>query len=224
MFVAPTEPEALKRLGSAVNMVPERHGVDYLWPAQGGWAGVQRKEIGDFRASVDDGRLARELAQMDGLVFRWVLLEGTPRFTTDNHMIVPRRATAWTRERWEGALAAVQLKGAMLAQSADVADTARVLAVLKEWSKKERHSTLATRPGPVSLWGKPEHRDFQLHILQGFDGIGPELAGAIIDAFNGVPLAWTVDADALKQVKGLGPKKIAKLMGALANPGMNDGE
>lgn len=218
MFVAPTEPDVLKTIADAVNMTPERHGVDYLWPAQGSWAGVQRKEVGDLRNSVEDGRLTRELAQMDALAFKWVLVEGAVKFTADGTMIMSSpRQQPWTRHRWEGTIARIQQLGAWIAYSADVRDSVRVIEILREWSKKPRHGTLTTRPGPVSLWGKPGHREFQIHILQGFDGIGPELAGKIVDKFGGVPLAWTVSAAQLQTVDGMGKVKARKLLDALAD-------
>jgi ERCC4-type nuclease len=51
--------------------------------------------------------------------------------------------------------------------------------------------------------------------LQGFDGIGPELAERIVDHFGRVPLSWTVGEGELAKVKGLGKKKVAKMVKVL---------
>lgn len=214
MFVAPTEPAALRALG-IVNMLPERHGVDFLWPCQGSWAGVQRKEIGDLLNSAQDGRLGKELAQMTALVHKWVLIEGTIRFGPDGSLMAGRGFVDWTRAKWEGLLAAIQESGCKITMSADVRDTARVIGVLKKWAAKKRHGSLSTRPGPMSVWGKADSREWQMHFLQGIPGIGPDTAANILDAFGGVPLRWTVGESELKKVKGLGPKKIAAMMEAV---------
>jgi len=67
MLVAPTEPMTLKALGT-VSLVPEDYGSDFLWASPVfGLVGVQRKEASDFVASVMDGRLDKELAQMKQL-------------------------------------------------------------------------------------------------------------------------------------------------------------
>jgi ERCC4-type nuclease len=220
MFAAPTEPPALKALANTVSMLPERYGVDYLWPAQGKFVGVQRKEVTDLLASVQDGRLARELAQMQNLLFRWLVIEGPVRFTSEGVLIAGTGfGQQWTREQWEGLIASVQLRGCWITSSANVGDTGRVLGILKRWSMKPRHASMHTRSGPVSLFGKPDNRDWQIHLLQGFEGIGYELAGRILDHFGGIPLQWTVSAGELKEIVGLGPKKIATMMGAFSNGG-----
>jgi hypothetical protein len=52
-------------------------------------------------------------------------------------------------------------------------------------------------------------------LLQGFDGIGAGVAGDIFDHFGRVPLRWDAGRDELLAVKGLGPKRVDKLLGSL---------
>jgi ERCC4-type nuclease len=51
--------------------------------------------------------------------------------------------------------------------------------------------------------------------LQGFDGIGPEVAGRIYDEFKGVPLMWTVDEIDLMAVKGVGAIRAERMIRSL---------
>ncbi len=51
-----------------------------------------------------------------------------------------------------------------------------------------------------------------MHVLQGFDGVGPQLAGRIYDEFKRMPLRWDVTREELAAVHGLGPKKLEALM------------
>jgi len=53
------------------------------------------------------------------------------------------------------------------------------------------------------------------HILQGFPGVGPELAGRMVDHFEGVPLTWTHAIDELMEVEGVGKKKAEGMVNAL---------
>jgi Holliday junction resolvasome RuvABC DNA-binding subunit len=61
-----------------------------------------------------------------------------------------------------------------------------------------------------------DSRDWALHLLQGFEGIGPDLAAAIFDHFEGVPFRWNVEgAKGLMEVPGIGKGRAEKLWGAL---------
>src|SRR5512139_620381 len=87
MMIAPTEPAALRALGT-VKLTPERFGVDIMWGSTvTGLCGIQRKEISDFFASMTDGRLAKERAQMQGLDLRVLVIEGRPMWTTEGVLV-----------------------------------------------------------------------------------------------------------------------------------------
>ena len=59
MLISPSEPAAIRALGTTCD-IPERHGCDVLFVAHGGYWGVQRKELKDFVASVNDDRLGKD--------------------------------------------------------------------------------------------------------------------------------------------------------------------
>ena len=209
-MVAGTEPAALKKLGRSSNL-PEKYGVDVLWSAHGELCGVQRKEVKDLLASVRDGRLGKELAQMKGLGFRALCIEGVAQWTTEGQM-VKQYGEPWSREQWTGLLLTVQMRGCWVLESSSVPDTARVVAECIRWSEKTEHKSLLSRPGAVASWGTtPDDRDFAVHVLQGFPGIGPELAARIYDRFGRLPFTLSCTDEELRAVDGLGPKKIKQL-------------
>lgn len=214
MLVAPTEPHALKKLGT-VSSRPERMGVDFLFSAGGQWCGVQRKEISDLIASVHDGRLQREAAQMQGLSKRMLVVEGKLQWTMDGVLMGKGFGRDWTLQMHRGILWSLQDRGIWVAGSDDHNGTASCILHFEAWCKKAKHTALTRRPGPESLWGSPDNRDFGMHLLMGIDGIGPEMAGAIYDEFGGVPMAWTVGEDDLTRIKGIGKVKAGKLLAAL---------
>ena len=67
-----------------------------------------------------------------------------------------------------------------------------------------------------SIRGTRDSRSWALHLIQGFEGIGPTVAGAIFDHFGGVPFRWNVDGvEELMGVKGVGEKRAKALWRAL---------
>lgn len=214
-MVAPTEPRIIRSLGN-VSSVPERHGADILFPANGGLVAVQRKELSDLIASVHDGRLGKELQQMkSGIAVGILVVEGRPRWSSDG-VLLRDYGMPWTRQAHRNLLYSVQANGVWVEATDDANDTVVAVLNLHEYLKKNRHSSLLRRPGPVSPWGKASNQEWAAHLLQGFDGVGPELAARIVEKFGRPPLAWTCVEDELREIKGLGPKKAAGLLAALA--------
>lgn len=220
-MIAPTEPLPIRALGR-VHSLPEKRGVDVLFPAGGRMVGVQRKEIHDLVASVHDGRLHREAQMIGGcladgrLGIAVLVVEGRFTWTCDGEWVEP--GWRWTRRQHRGLLWSVRAKGIWVEATSDVADTADLCRDLEKWAAKDRHSSLDRRPGPTGLWGKATTREYALHVLQSFDGVGPELAGRIVDHFGRLPIGWLVTAADLAEISGIGKVKAKKLIGALEQP------
>lgn len=219
VYVAPTEPVALKKVGRS-SLMPERFGVDVMWGARGVKVGVQRKEWKDLIASVEDGRWAREIPMMTGrLGEAWVVVEGWPQVDAGGRIVDKRFGRAWTEGMVRGVLWAAMREGVKVDRTADVAGTVAWVRGLVGWTRKAKHSSAVARPGPAGMWGHREDRDWGVHLLQGLDGVGPELAGRIWDHFGGVPWRWDVGVDGLCAVDGIGKKKAEKMMRALGGAG-----
>lgn len=214
LVVAPTEPPQFRKIADVVSMAPERMGVDALWKSEAwGMVGVQRKEVRDLVASVADGRLAREVAQMQRLGLAVLMIEGSARFTMDGVLI--DGFTRWTKEQHRGIIRSVQSRGIWVEGTGNVGDTVEAVQSLMKWTEKRSHNSLDRRPKPSGAWGKATERDFASHLLQGVDGVGPGLAEAILDHFGKVPWAWECTHEELLAVKGMGPKTAEKLWHAL---------
>jgi ERCC4-type nuclease len=213
MLVSPTEPAPLRALGKT-SPRPECFGVDYLFPAYGlGPVGVQRKETGDLLASVYDGRLGRELAQMAGLGIKVLLCEGETHWTTDGFLVSTSRR--WTRSQHDGLLWSVQLHGCWLAQTSDMGDTAEWLERFGRWLLKKGHNGVLTRTSPKpGMWGTRESKEWGIHVLMGIEGMGYELAERVWEEY-GLPLRWTIGRDEFMAVEGIGPKKADRFLEAL---------
>jgi ERCC4-type nuclease len=215
MFVSAAEPKSLQGLGT-YSPLPEVYGSDFLISCPVGLVGIQRKEIHDLIASRADGRLARELAQMKQLDIGVLLVEGRLKWTTDGTLSTSR--SKWTRNQHLGLLFSIQSTGIWVNSSDSITESREYLSRLEMWMMKEKHAGLNTRPKPTTAWGNVTDRDWGIHVIQSFDGIGPGVAGAIFDRF-GVPLRWTVTKEDLESVAGVGPKRAAKMWRTLNGQG-----
>lgn len=221
MLIAPTEPLPIRALGR-VHSLPEKRGVDVLFAAGGRMVGIQRKEIHDLVASVHDGRLHREAQMIGGcladgrLGIAVLVVEGRPTWTIDGEWV--EQGWRWTRRQHRGLLWSVRAKGIWVETTSDAHDTADLCRDLEKWAAKDRHQSLDRRPGPTGLWGKATTREYALHVLQGFEGVGPELATRIVDHFGRLPIGWLVTAAELEEISGIGKVKAKKLIGALEQP------
>ncbi len=200
MLVSPTE-QKLRSLGKSSSL-PEKYGSDFLFPSVNGLVGVQRKELKDLVASLHDGRFAKELGQMGSLSLGIVLIEGEIRWTRDGQLMGMRGE--FTRAQLYGVLFSTMASGLWVIQTHSLEETGIILPLIEKWLQKKRHGTLSNRPNAKGEWGSVTSREWGVHFLQGFQGIGAEVAGRIWDHFGGVPVAWNVGREELERVKGVG--------------------
>lgn len=213
ILVSPTEPLSIRQIGK-VSTVPEKYGSDILLIDGKHRIGIQRKEVTDLVASLYDGRLTRVMALMKELSQRFLFIEGRMSFTTDRELIHP--GSRITKAQIYGVLLSVQvIHNVNLMFTTNLLDTADTIRIIEKWLSKSEHNSLMTRPKPVSSWGTRTSRDWALHILQGFPGIGASSAGSIFDHFGRVPLKWDCTPQQLGEVGGIGKKRTEELFKAL---------
>ena len=215
MLISPSEPQRLRDLGSTSSQ-PEKHGADFLILGKTYRIGVQRKQFpGDLLASLADGRLYSQLPYLAELEQAMVLVEGYGKWTEDGELI-SNQFHKFTLPQMYGLFSTIMFEfGIPVYQVKNIAATESYLIALETWASKTKHSSLKTRPGPTGdSWGTSD-RHFAMHILQGFPGVGPELAGRMIDHFGTLPLSWDVSLDELLEVPGVGQKKAVTMYEAL---------
>ena len=211
ILVSPAEPATLRKIGET-SALCETLGADFLIPTSGGLVGIQRKEVRDLVASLRGDRIARELGQSAALVRCVLVVEGDWGWGRNGES---RTVPGFLRPQYDGFCLSIQNHGWWICTSDSMAGTARLVKQIESWFQKTSHTSLAGRPNHRGAWGTTRNRDFAVHLLQSFDGIGVEQAGRIWDHFQGVPLAWTVDKDEMMRVAGIGPGRVAKLLDAL---------
>lgn len=209
MLISPTEPDKLKALGK-VSSAPERYGCDVLILEGKGLTGVQRKKFPeDLISSMADGRMSTLLGKMEPLERRLLVLEGYGRWTSEGELVSRSR---FTKAQMFGVTFSLAFEfGVEVLRVRDIAEMIEMLVELEWWCQKEKHHSLVRRPNPRSDgWRRRTDEAWEVHLLQGFPGVGPELAGRIVDHYEGIPMMW-VDGVDLTDVAGIGKVRAEKM-------------
>ncbi len=218
MLISPSESPTLRALGTSTWRC-EDYGADIMWYARKRSFGVQRKALKDLVASVDDGRLSKEILQMQSLDVAVLIVEsgerggGMPREGPGGQLMgLGGYGRAWTGRQLRGVLWGVMDRGVRVEWTRDEPETIARVLELEAWSRKERHESARGRgSAPRDVFGKRGSREYGVWVMQGWPGVGVELAGRMWDEFGGVPLQMRegVGVAELMKVKGVG-KTVAK--------------
>jgi len=159
---------------------------------------VERKEAGDFVASILDGRFipqGRLLSEAYPMSF-WIV-EGDP-FTT---------RSAITPAAIAGALSYVcAILGSTVIRTSSVQETALVVSTIA------RHIQEGLGYVPNMRPGKPTSTSaFAEFLVSGLPGIGGGKARALLDHFGSPERVFTATVDELAAVKGIGSKRAAEI-------------
>jgi Fanconi anemia group M protein len=152
---------------------------------------VERKTAGDFIVSIIDSRLFRQVANLKRNCDHPVLLiEGNP-FRTRLKM---------SRSAIRGALLNVQtVWNVPVIYSRSIEDSVELMQVLACQFKK------MAAVMPLRAGYRPRRLNTrQLYVLQGFPGVGPNMAKRLLNHFGSVAAVLGASSEKLKGVKGVG--------------------
>jgi ERCC4-type nuclease len=186
ILASPSEPSELREaLGTLNNPLCEDKGADYLAPTAKGLLGIQRKQIpSDFLASLEDGRLARELPHLAREVdLPILLLEGAFDYNSDGWLQNNGRATRYKQTGIIRLLRSVYYSlGIYVEYSGSMVETPNVVRELIDYFNHE-HISLDRRPKLRGLWGKPTPDEQLCYFYQGISGIGLVLARSLVQVY-----------------------------------------
>jgi Fanconi anemia group M protein len=159
---------------------------------------IERKTIADFATSLADGRLFPQASRLAHSPHRSILLIEGP---------TPASVPAIHPHAIEGALVSLAAMWRLpVLHSIDPDHSARILQLLAKQASKPRQQTLRR------FDRKPKRlASRRLFVLQGLPGVGPALAHRLLARLGSVEGVITAGAGALTQVRGLGPKKAARI-------------
>jgi ERCC4-type nuclease len=155
---------------------------------------IERKTFGDLASSIKDGRLFQQASRLASSPTRSaVILEGTADDLIRSRM---------RREAIQGALITLTIVlGIPVLRSKDPFESARLMLYAARQMR-----TIPRRSYPRRGKHPREKRKLQLHILQGFPGVGPGRAARLIESFGSVEAVMTATAAQLSEVQGIGMK------------------
>lgn len=213
MLISPTEPPELRRLGQTTLLV-EEWGCDIAFPTEVGMVGIQRKEVGDLINSVMDGRLGKQLAQMQAVYQGVFIIEGRLNWSSDGKLLT---RSNFTQAQYQGVMLSIQSQGYWILHTDSIQGTIDSVLNLEKWCHKHLTQTSVSsllKPRKVSNeWGISTSREWAVSLLMHFD-LGPILASRMFDKL-GLPLVWTVQSMDLQRVKGIGKGRAEKMIRAL---------
>lgn len=189
IYVSPTEPPILHTLG-IVSLLPESHGVDILDMISG--TGVQRKTLPDLYASINDGRLSKQVNQRQqsmNIINAVLLLEGAS-FKLDIPM---------SENQIQLALLSIQRSGYYFIQTRNLSHTRELLPKIFNHFRQLEHGLINRPPSIISDW--------RLTMLQLLPGVGTVKAKRILDGV-GFPFMLK-DIEEVRKI--VGPATFAKI-------------
>lgn len=225
-LIAPTEKDVLRRLGDKAisSSLPEKYGSDFLILLPKVRCGLQRKHFpGDFFASLQDGRTAREVALMAQLDWRVWIIEGKGYYDSEGHLISEGNSR-WTKSAVRNLAKSLWTQhGIMVEYTDDIDDTISVVHEWEAYLKKKVHRSLLTRQKGGKLrddWGGFDKKGWAKFFLQGFPSIGSTIAESIsaysLEKYNkAVPLTWDISEEEFTQIPLIGKKRARVLVDLL---------
>lgn len=159
---------------------------------------IERKTVGDFAASLVDGRLFPQVARLARSCHRSLLLIEGP---------TPASIPAVHPHALEGALVSLAAMWRLpVLHSSHPEQSLRILRCLADQAGRP-HDQILRR-----FDRKPKRlASRRLFLLQGLPGIGPALAHRLLCHFGSVERVLTVDAATLAEVQGIGARKAARI-------------
>jgi Fanconi anemia group M protein len=157
---------------------------------------VERKTIGDFVASLVDGRLFPQAARLAHSRHRSLLMIEGPR---------PPSMPDMHPHAVEGAVVSLAAMWRLpVLQSSEPEHSLLILRLLAD------HVTRSHQPVLRRFDRKPKRlASKRLFVLQGLPGVGPALASRLLDHFGSIERVVSADVSALAGIRGIGPRKAA---------------
>lgn len=184
--------------------------ADYQWYAYNGARCLcERKTISDALNSLKEHRLQEQLRNMLALpnTISILLIEGYWTCTKDFFIKWGKHTSGWKLSSFVNHLLTFQHEGVKLVFSPSLNATIYLLEALYYYYQKAEHKALDARPKP--LWASSNTRGKQIYLLSALPGIGPELAGRILEKHS--PMDVLYNPHLLEEIEGIAGGKISEI-------------
>ncbi len=188
--------EFLRRKGAEVKEIMLDIG-DYLISEQ---VVIERKTANDFLASLLDGRLFNQLANMLSYEKPLLIIEGTPR-----ELFFLRDINA---NALMGALSAIALDFRIpILFSESKAQTAEYIYIIAKRTQQKARKEISLRKKPALAL-----KEWQQFIVESLPLVGPKTAKILLKKFGSVKSVFNASVKELESLPNIGPKKAKKII------------
>ncbi len=202
--VTTNEPRSIKVLFPDAIETPLRYDMSIY--AELGIAGIERKKIpSDLLASIEDGRLRRELIAMrEECDFSILLLHGKFRFK-DDILYDGKHPTRWNRKGIRNMLRTLEwVEGCFIEYAVDNIELVDTVHELAEYLDDKSHFSLKGRPGIQKIWAVPTKLEKIVHFYDGLPGIAAVRARALALRFPDPLQLYEASVDDISSIRGFG--------------------
>ena len=180
---------------------------DFLAYTQRGPIVAERKRFpGDFIASVQDGRFAKECAAMrEASQWPHIIKEGRGTYTKDGYLRSGPRILNWTRKSVRNMVRSLELvEGCRVEETRSIRDTADRLHEIADYFDAQHHGSFRARTRLVSDWPAPTYQERYRYWLMGLPEISAVRADKLAAKFT-CPMAICIASEeSLMEVPGIG--------------------
>jgi len=213
LIITSNEPQKIKDL--FVGWIEMPMHFDFMLYTNKGTVGIERKAVpSDLIASVDDGRLRKELIAMrEECDFQVIMLHGIMRFDSNSQLILGnKRRSRWTRTGIRNLRRTLEwVEGCYVEQVPNDRELVEAIEDLQYYLDKGKHLSLKGRPGIQRDWILPTKVERVLHFYDGIPGIAPVRAKALALAFPEPMSIYEASIDNIAGVQGIGKPTAKKI-------------
>lgn len=139
---------------------------------------IERKNAGDFLASIGDGRVFRQVEDMaEAAKFYAIILVGHLSFDKDDMAVVGNRVTGWKGVSVRGAIHAIEFSGCPIVFCSKEKYAQTVMEIVNFVSRPEKHWQMLGHRRVVTF----PPVDLRTEIIGAFPGVGIKRAEALLE-------------------------------------------
>ena len=225
IVITSNEPGNIKRLFKNRLEVPMNY--DFLVTGKQATVPLERKVIpGDLLASVDDGRLYRELQAMrEDSDFYVVILHGRFHYHRDGTLDLQTGSVGirsrWTKRGIRNLLRTLQyVEGAFIEWADSNAELVTVISELQEYFDQSKHLSMRKRPGLQPDWIIPTYEERVRYFYAGLPSIKASRAKLLQERFSAPVQLFGATLEEIMGVRGIGKDLGTRIYNMLH--GLND--
>jgi len=205
VLITTNEPQSIKDL--FVDSIEVPMNFDMKLYTESGTVGMERKKVpSDLLASVEDGRLRREIIAMKAECdHRMVILHGVMKFDKHGMLMSGKRQLRWSRTGIRNLIRTMEwMEGCFVENAVNDDDLVALVLTLQDYLDKQKHYSLKGRPGVQKSWLVPTKDEKYIHFYDGLPGIAPVRARMLLQAFPHPLDLFQANIEQISDIRGFG--------------------